>query len=85
MFNLVFHSRMNHIALDYHFIREQVQNGLLQVAYVSSADQLVDALTKQLPRQRIQFLKTKIGLSSRSSILLGQYKDKEEIKGLSSL
>lgn len=27
--NPVFHSRMKHVALDYHFIREQVQNGLL--------------------------------------------------------
>ena len=49
--NLVFHSRMKHVALDYHFICDQVQNGLLRVAYVSSIDQLVDALTKPLPRQ----------------------------------
>ena len=49
--NIVFHSRMKHVALDYHFICEQVQNGLLRVARVSSTDQLVDALTKTLPHQ----------------------------------
>ena len=55
--------------LDYHFIREHVQNGLLRVAHVSFADQLADALTKPLPCQQFQFLKTKIGLLSRPSIL----------------
>lgn len=69
--NPVFHSRMKHVALDYHFIREQVQNGALRVAHVSSTDQLADALTKALPRQRFQQLMIKIGLSSRRSILRG--------------
>ena len=44
--NPVFHSRMKHIALDYHFVRELVQSGRLRVSHVSSADQLADALTK---------------------------------------
>ncbi|KAG8489320.1 hypothetical protein CXB51_017422 [Gossypium anomalum] len=48
--NLVFHSRMKHVALDYHFINEQVQSGRLRVSHISTTDQLVDALTKPLPR-----------------------------------
>ena len=36
--NPIFHSRMKHVAIDYHFIRDQVQTGLLRVAHVSSAD-----------------------------------------------
>ena len=52
--NPVFHSRMNHVALDYHFIRDQVHNGLLQVAHVSSTNLLANALTKPLPRYQIQ-------------------------------
>ncbi|KAK0597079.1 hypothetical protein LWI29_021647 [Acer saccharum] len=48
--NPVFHSRMKHVAVDYHFIRDQVQFGSLRVAHVSSKDQLADALTKPLPR-----------------------------------
>ena len=46
--NPVFHSRMKHIALDYHFIREQIQSGQLRVTHVSTRDQLADALTKPL-------------------------------------
>ena len=61
--NPVFHSQMKHVAIDYHFIRDQVQNGVLRVAHVSFEDQLVDALTKLLPHSRFQSLKIKIGIS----------------------
>ncbi|KAH9803109.1 G-type lectin S-receptor-like serine/threonine-protein kinase [Citrus sinensis] len=63
--NPVFHSRMKHVAIDFHFIRDQVQTGALRVAHVSSADQLADALTKPLSRSQFQSLKVKIDLSSR--------------------
>ena len=69
--NLVFHSRMKYVALDYHFIRDRVQNGLLRVSHVSTKDQLANVLTKALPRQQFNIIKTKIGLSSRPSILRG--------------
>ena len=62
--NSVFHSRMKHVAIDYHFIQDQVQSGALRVTHVSSADQLVDVLTKPLLRSRFQELRVKIGISS---------------------
>lgn len=61
--NPVFHSRMKHLALDYHFVRELVQTKLLRVSHVSSTDQLADALTKPLPQTRFYDLFVKIGLS----------------------
>nr|CAN69370.1 hypothetical protein VITISV_010057 [Vitis vinifera] len=73
--NSVFHSRMKHVALDYHFIQEQVQNGLLRVSHISASNQLVDALTKPLARPRFDSLKAKIGLAPRPSILRGHDKD----------
>lgn len=60
--NPIFHSRMKHVAIDFHFIRQRVQSGALRVSHVSSQDQLADALTKPLSRQRLLFLKDKIGL-----------------------
>ena len=73
--NPVFHSRMKYMALDYHFIPEQVQSSILRVAHVSSTNQLTDALMKPLPRQQFQLLKTKIRLSSQPSILRGHDND----------
>ncbi|KAI3828108.1 hypothetical protein L1987_02205 [Smallanthus sonchifolius] len=46
----VFHSRMKYVALDYHFVREQVTAGRLRVLHISSQDQLADMLTKPLTR-----------------------------------
>lgn len=60
--NPVFHSRMKHLALDYHFIGELVQSGILRVVHVSTDDQLADALTKALPHPRFIELSSKIGV-----------------------
>ncbi|KAL4565106.1 hypothetical protein LXL04_029190 [Taraxacum kok-saghyz] len=46
--NPVYHSRMKHVALDYHFVHEKVADGSLRVLHISSIDQLADALTKPL-------------------------------------
>ena len=62
----MFHSKIKHVAIDYHFIREQVQNGVLRVAHVSPANQLADTLTKPLHRIRFLDLKSKIGLLSQA-------------------
>lgn len=58
--NPVFHSRMKHLALDFHFVRQNVQSGALWVAHVSTRD---DALTKPLSRVRYNELIPKIGVT----------------------
>lgn len=61
--NPIFHSRMKHLALDFHFIRDNVQAGALRVAHVSTRDQLADPLTKALPKPKYQELITKLGVT----------------------
>ena len=61
--NPVFHSRMKHIAIDYHFVRGQVTRGALRVCHVNTKDQLADALTKPLSRARFLELRNKIGVT----------------------
>lgn len=46
--NPVFQSKMKYLALDFHFVRKQVQSKQLQVSYVSSKDQLAYSFTKLL-------------------------------------
>ena len=69
--NQVFHCSMKYVALDYRFIRDQVQSDALRMAYVSSEDLLADALIKPFSRERFLKLRTKIGLSPQSFILQG--------------
>lgn len=60
--NPVFHSRMKHLALDYHYIRGRLQSGILRVTYVSAKDQLANALTKPSPRLGFNIACSKIGV-----------------------
>lgn len=61
--NPVFHSRMKHVALDYHFIRNQVQSGALRVVHISTKNQLADVLTKPLSRPLFLNFTSKIGVA----------------------
>lgn len=47
--NPVFHSRMKHISLDYHFVRERVAYGTLRACHVHTKDQWADIFAKPLP------------------------------------
>ncbi|KAL4577991.1 hypothetical protein LXL04_014106 [Taraxacum kok-saghyz] len=58
--NPVIRTRSKHIALDFHFIREQVEAQALVVHAVSSVDQLADIYTKPLSKDRFQFLRHKL-------------------------
>ncbi|GKE96553.1 transposable element [Tanacetum coccineum] len=76
--NPVYHSRMKHVALDYHFVRERVSEGSLRVLHISSKDQIADVLTKPLARRMFLHFRSKIGVSDGSSILRGRIKDKDK-------
>ena len=73
--NPVLHSRMKHIAIDMHFVRDLVKKGVLDVSYVSTHDQLADFLTKPLPRIKFQAMVNKIGLLISPPILREHVKD----------
>ncbi|GKD95437.1 retrovirus-related pol polyprotein from transposon TNT 1-94 [Tanacetum coccineum] len=47
--NNVQHSRVKHIDVRYHFIKEQVKNGIVELYFVRMEYQLADIFTKPLP------------------------------------
>nr|GEW51089.1 hypothetical protein [Tanacetum cinerariifolium] len=54
--NLVQHSRTKHIHTRYHFIKEHVENGIIDLYFVRTEYQLVDMFTKALPEDRFKYL-----------------------------
>ena len=58
--NPLISTRSKHVALDFHFIRDQVEQGHLQISYISTMDQVADIFTKSLPRARLQELRHKL-------------------------
>ncbi|GKE58441.1 hypothetical protein Tco_1497626 [Tanacetum coccineum] len=50
--NPVQHSRTKHIHTRYHFIKEQVENGIIELYLVRTEYQLADMFTKALPEDR---------------------------------
>ncbi|GJY60178.1 retrovirus-related pol polyprotein from transposon TNT 1-94 [Tanacetum coccineum] len=62
--NNVQHSRAKHIDILHHFIKEQVENGIVELYFVRTEYQLTDILTKPLPRERFNFLIDKLGMRS---------------------
>ncbi|GJW07378.1 hypothetical protein Tco_1569801 [Tanacetum coccineum] len=61
--NNVQHSRAKHIDVRYHFIKEQVENGIVELYFVRMEYQLADIFTKPLPRERFNFLIEKLGFA----------------------
>ncbi|GJX46465.1 retrovirus-related pol polyprotein from transposon TNT 1-94 [Tanacetum coccineum] len=65
-YNNVQHSRAKHIDVCYQFIKEQVENGIVELYFVRTEYQLANIFTKPLPRERFNFLIEKHGMRSMS-------------------
>ncbi|GKC78294.1 retrovirus-related pol polyprotein from transposon TNT 1-94 [Tanacetum coccineum] len=60
--NPVQHSRSKHIRTRYHFIKEQVENGIIELYFVRTEYQLADMFTEALPEERFKYLIRRIGM-----------------------
>nr|GEW12884.1 hypothetical protein [Tanacetum cinerariifolium] len=53
-----------YIDIRYHFIKEHVENGVIELYFVNTEYQLADIFTEALSRERIEFLINKLGMRS---------------------
>ncbi|XP_021717462.1 uncharacterized protein LOC110685277, partial [Chenopodium quinoa] len=56
------HLRTKHQKMDVHYIREQVQEGLIKLFHIKSASQIADIMTKALGADQHRNLYTQLGL-----------------------
>jgi hypothetical protein len=60
--NPVEHSRTKHIDIRYHFLRDHQQKGDIEIAYVSTHNQLVDIFTKPLDEKTFSKLRNELNI-----------------------
>jgi hypothetical protein len=72
--NPVFHTRIKHIEVDYHFVREQVTRKQLDIRFISTKDQLADGFTKSMSAQQLLHFQHNLNLSRLR--LMGDVRDK---------
>ncbi|GJS69459.1 hypothetical protein Tco_0702300 [Tanacetum coccineum] len=56
------HSRTKHIDVRYHFIKEQVEKGIVELFFVGTEYQLADLFTKALSEDRFKYLVRQLGM-----------------------
>lgn len=66
-----FNGRMKHIDVRHHFIREKVEEGVIDTIRVASKDNLADILTKPLDLVDFERLTTRMGLGKAISQMAG--------------
>ncbi|KAJ9548148.1 hypothetical protein OSB04_020691 [Centaurea solstitialis] len=60
--NPVQHTKTKHIDIRYHFIKDHVEKGTIELYFVNTEFQLADLFTKALDEKRFNFLITKLGM-----------------------
>lgn len=69
---------MKHIAVNFHFVRNQVQSGSIRVTHLHSADQLADMMTKAQTKILFQQHLSKLGIVELTPNLRGHKDNKAD-------
>ncbi|GKA45020.1 retrovirus-related pol polyprotein from transposon TNT 1-94 [Tanacetum coccineum] len=73
--NNIQQSRSKHIDIRFHFIKEHVENGVIELYFVNTEYQPEDIFTKALGQERIEFMINKLGMQNFTPKTLKQLAD----------
>ena len=62
--NPQFHGRSKHISIKYHFIRDQVEKGIVELKYCPTKEMVADMMTKGLPKEQFVKLRSMAGVTT---------------------
>ena len=60
--NPIFHARMKHIELKYHFIKDLIEEGILLLKKIRGIENPADMMTKVVTREKLKLCQASIGL-----------------------
>ena len=66
--NPVSHNRTKHIDIKFHYVREALEDGIIDLTYCPTEQMTADMLTKPLARQKFETFRLKMGLKNMPSI-----------------
>jgi hypothetical protein len=66
------HSRLKHIDLEHHFIREVVKEKKMEISYCSTDEMIADIQTKPLGREKYEYFRKAMGMMEVEGLDLGE-------------
>ena len=70
--NLVYHARTKHIEVHYHFVREKVLMGDVDLVYVNTEEQVIDIFRKALGIEKLRRFRGLLGVVELDLSLRGE-------------
>jgi hypothetical protein len=64
----MFHDRLKHIEIKYHFIRDRVHKGVVKLLNISINEHIAYILTKSLVKGKFVYFRDKLGVVQNTSL-----------------
>ena len=64
----MFHDKSKHIEMNYHFILDMVEKGILKLQYTATDKQIADVMTKPLSVTKFRHFQDMLGMAENVSL-----------------